>query len=69
MPRHRPLLSENEERAEANRQTSGLVGVAVVLLLLVVGLFLIHTLHDAARVEDCLMAGRLNCDRLVLKAH
>ena len=69
MPRYRPLLSENEERAEANRQTSGLFGVVVILLLLVVGLFLIHTLHDAAKVEDCLMAGRMNCDRMVITAH
>ena len=49
----------------ANRQTASLAGLAVALLLVVVGLFLIHALHEKTRVEDCLLAGRLNCDALV----
>ena len=49
----------------AGGPTAGLAGVAVVLILLVVGLFLVHALNDAGKVEDCLMAGRLDCDRLV----
>jgi hypothetical protein len=36
--------------------------VAVILTLLAIGLFLVHTLRHAARVEDCLLAGRRNCD-------
>lgn len=49
----------------ANRQTASLAGLAVALLVVVVGLFLIHALHQKTRVEDCLLAGRLNCDALV----
>lgn len=54
-----------DEFESANRQTASLAGLAVALLLVVVGLFLIHALHEKTRVEDCLLAGRLNCDALV----
>jgi hypothetical protein len=58
------LLDQNDDEA-ANRQTASLGGVAITLLLLVVGLFLVHELHAKVAVEDCLMAGRTNCDLLV----
>lgn len=60
-------LTQAEERHEANRQTSGLMGFVIVLLLLVAGLFLAHTLYDKSKIEDCLMAGRNDCDRLTVK--
>jgi len=55
----------DEEQETANRQTASLAGVAITLLLLVVGLFLVRELHAKVAVEDCLMAGRLHCDLLV----
>ena len=54
-----------EEQETANRQTASLAGVAITLLLLVLGLFLVRALHTQAAIEDCLMAGRSNCDQLV----
>jgi len=66
MYQQRPWLLETDAEEEAaNRQTASLGGVAVTLLLLVVGLFLVHELHAKAVIEDCLMSGRLNCDLLV----
>jgi hypothetical protein len=56
MQQERPWLSEDDEEA-ANRQTASLAGVAITLLLLVVGLFLVHELHSKVVIEDCLMAG------------
>lgn len=50
-----------EEQAEADRQTVSLAGLAVTLLLLVVGLFLVHQLQAKSLMEDCLLAGRTNC--------
>jgi hypothetical protein len=41
----------------------------VVLLLLVGGLFLVQQLRAASMVEDCLLAGRRNCDVLVTGRH
>ena len=36
-----------EEQETANRQTASLAGVAITLLLLVLGLFLVRALHQA----------------------
>ena len=63
MQRHHSWLLDDDEAA--NRQTASLAGVAITLLLLVAGVFLVHELHAKAAVEDCLMAGRTNCDLLV----
>lgn len=67
MPGPHRWLTDKEERTEANRQTKGLIGFAVVLLILVAGLFLVHTLADKSKIEDCLMAGRIDCDRMLPK--
>src|SRR5690349_3775647 len=64
MQQERPWPVEEEHEA-ANRQTASLAGVAITLLLLVVGLFLVRELHAKVAVEDCLMAGRIRCDQLV----
>ncbi len=50
---------------EADRRTSGLAAIVVVLLLLIGGLMLTKTLHNKSVIEDCLIAGRRNCDQLV----
>ncbi len=65
MYQRRPWLDEDEAQEEANRQTASLAGVAVTLLLLVLGVFLVHALHTEAAVEDCLLAGRSNCDMML----
>jgi hypothetical protein len=59
------VLDEVEDQAAADRQTASLAGVAITLLLLVVGLFLVHELHDKAVIEDCLLSGRSNCDAVL----
>ena len=48
MPQERPWLIEDADEEAANRQTASLGGVAVTLLLLVVGLFLVRELHAKA---------------------
>ncbi|MGI4809572.1 MAG: hypothetical protein ACRYF2_15865 [Janthinobacterium lividum] len=60
-----PQIPPDAEQAEANRVSASLAGLAAALLFVVVGLTVIHHLHDAARIEDCLMSGRNNCDQLV----
>ena len=57
------------ERDDANRQTTGLAGLAVVLALVVVGLFLARNLHRIAALEDCLSMGRANCEFMVSANH
>lgn len=65
MPGHRSWRKPDADGAQARRQTKALAGVVIVLLLLIAGLFVIRQLRTAARIEDCLMAGRRDCDALV----
>jgi hypothetical protein len=63
----RQLDHRNELGAEADRQTASLAGLAVALLLVVLGLLLIRALHTEAKMEDCLLAGRSNCGQAVVR--
>lgn len=65
MHQNHRVLDEAEDVEAANRQTASLAGVAVTLLLLVVGLFLVRELHANSMIEDCLMSGRTNCDAVL----
>jgi hypothetical protein len=69
MYRYHHWLDENSNDKAAQRQTGGLVGIVVVLLLLVGGLFLVQQLHAASTLQDCLMSGRRNCGVLMSGSH
>ncbi len=56
------------DREDADRRTAGLAAIAVVLLLLIGGLMLTKTLRHKSQLEDCLMAGRRDCDHFVVRA-
>jgi len=51
-----------DDEGQENRLTSSLAGLAMAVLTVVAGLFLVTQLRDKARLEDCLLAGRINCD-------
>jgi hypothetical protein len=55
------------DREDADRRTAGLAAIVVVLLLLIGGLILTKTLHRKSQLEDCLMAGRRDCDALITR--
>jgi hypothetical protein len=65
MPEPRSAPDPARDREDADRRTAGLAAIVVVLLLLIGGLLLTHTLHKKSQLEDCLMAGRRDCDALV----
>ncbi|PPQ33681.1 hypothetical protein [Rhodopila globiformis] len=69
MDTHRPLPEDSACDTPAARRTAGLLGIAITLLLLVIGLFPVRHLRAAAAIEDCLMAGRTNCNTLMTVAH
>jgi hypothetical protein len=60
-----PGSDPNRDREDADRRTSGLAAIVIVLLLLIGGLMLTKTLHDKSLIEDCLMSGRRDCDHLI----
>jgi hypothetical protein len=55
----RPEPAESE-----TSRTPAMVGLAVAVLLLVVGLWLAHELTAASKMQDCLMSGRTNCNQI-----
>jgi hypothetical protein len=38
-----------------------LIGVAVIVLLVIAGLYLVHVLKNTSQIQDCVMQGRTNC--------
>lgn len=59
---HRLPLSGDEEQELADRKTASLAALALTLFIVVVGLFVLHQLAATSAAEDCLLAGRSNCD-------
>ena len=61
------LIFRDQDQEAADRRTVSLAGFAVTLLVLVVCFWVTRQLQHKSAIEDCLMAGRLNCDILVPK--
>ncbi len=56
-----------DQHDDADRQTASLAGLAVTLLVVIVCVFLLKQLHAKAAIEDCLLAGRNNCDLILAR--
>jgi hypothetical protein len=39
-----------------------MAGLAIAVVLLVIGVWLAHELTAASKMQDCLMSGRTNCN-------
>jgi hypothetical protein len=57
----RGVESEVNSDPGGNR-TPALVGLAIAVVLLLVGLWLARELTAASKMQDCLMSGRTNCN-------
>ena len=66
MIERRSTVTERQRREEADRFTSSLTGFAVALLLAVIGLWVADGLAQVSKLEDCLLQGRMNCERIEL---
>ena len=51
---------QNREPRESN--TPAVAGLAIAVVLLVVGLWLAHELRAASKMQDCVLSGRTNCN-------
>jgi hypothetical protein len=54
-----------DEDDDGPRQTRGLMALALVLGLALAASYLIERLRKEGQIEDCLFAGRANCDAVV----
>ena len=67
MSKNYRLTYLDQDHEAADRRTTSLAGFAVTLLVLVICFWVTRQLQTKSAIEDCLMAGRLNCDILVAK--
>ena len=58
-------MSEHDEDPEEERarRRTHLIGLVVVVVLVLGGLWLANVLGAASKIQDCVMSGRTNCVR------
>jgi len=64
--KQRTTLTFRERQEEADRFTASLAGFAVALALGLLGLWVADGLAQVSKLEDCLLQGRMNCERIEL---
>ncbi len=52
---------QREKEEDDRRFTTSLAGLAVALLLILVGLYVTEELAAQSKLEDCMMQGRRDC--------
>jgi len=52
---------EAHRRQDQRSQRAALLGLAICLLLVLGGLFLVYELKKSSDLQDCVMQGRTNC--------
>lgn len=62
----RTNMTERERQEESDRFTGTLAGLAVALVLAILGLWVADGLAKVSKLEDCLLQGRMNCERIEL---
>ena len=51
-----------DSRTEASARRSGsLAGLAIALLLVVIGLYLVNTMRAQGEIQDCVISGHADC--------
>jgi len=52
---------EGHRREDARRRRAALIGLAICLVLVLGGLYLVYALKKSSDLQDCVMQGRTNC--------
>ena len=56
--------SEMKEPEPKDKRRPAIAGLAIAVVLLVVGWWLARELTAASKMQDCLMSGRTNCNQI-----
>lgn len=59
---------QDRDEDEGGRPVAALIGLIVIVLLVLGGLWLSRLMHRSAEMQDCLASGRTNCAPLSLPA-
>jgi hypothetical protein len=57
-------MADKKDHDQGGNPHAALAGLAIAVVLLVVGIWLAHELTTASRLQDCLMTGRTNCNTI-----
>jgi hypothetical protein len=57
-------MTDDERDEDDHRFTMSLAGLAMALLLAIIGLSVVDGLAEISKHEDCLLQGRMNCERI-----
>jgi hypothetical protein len=60
---------DNHDQDDGGNRRGALIGLAIAAVLAIAGYYLMTTLRDQGKVEDCLMSGRTNCAPLDIPTH
>jgi len=63
------MLGRSEIEEGEARRTNASMGLIVILLLAIAGVWLVRELRIKGQIEDCLMQGRRNCMPIEVPAH
>jgi hypothetical protein len=55
------MASDPNEPREPDSRRGALIGLVVTALIVIAGYFLMTSLRNQGKLEDCLMSGRSNC--------
>ena len=58
----RPMTDPNQ--GDGDNRRGAIVGLVIVIGLLAIGIWLARDLSAASRMQDCVMSGRTNCNRI-----
>jgi hypothetical protein len=50
-----------DDPEQGGNRNAAVAGLAIAVVLLVIGIWLAHELTAASKMQDCLMSGRTNC--------
>ena len=63
------MLRRSEIEEGEARRTNASMGLIVILLLAIAGVWLVRELREESRIEDCLMQNRRNCVPIEVPSH
>jgi hypothetical protein len=63
------MLRQSDIEAGEARRTAASMGLIVILLLAIAGVWLVRELRIKSQIEDCLMEGRRNCVPIEIPSH
>jgi hypothetical protein len=63
------MLRRSEIEEGEARRTNASMGLIVILLLAIAGVYLVRELRIKGQIEDCLLQGRRNCMPIEMSTH